>query len=135
MPQTKAVLQLQLVSYVRGIELMSDYEFKTNKPHLRLLQEHIHRHAKKSGFWECNSGHRMPCQDPICRHINIPEKIALMHSELSEALEEYRKPGIRTNEIYHVMEGKPIRYDSLDNTVPNKPEGLPIELADCVIRI
>jgi NTP pyrophosphatase (non-canonical NTP hydrolase) len=41
-----------------------------------------------------------------------------MHSELSEALEEYRNNP--DNEIY---------------TVNGKPEGIGIELADCVIRI
>lgn len=46
--------------------------------------------------------------------------ISLMHSELSEALEEFRN-GHSYNEIY---------YNGTD-----KPEGIPIELADCIIRI
>lgn len=47
------------------------------------------------------------------------EIIALMHSELSEALEDHRN-GREINEIYY--EG-------------DKPCGIPIELADVVIRI
>ena len=48
----------------------------------------------------------------------IPELIALIHSELSEALEEYR-----------VSENLDIRYEK------NKPEGFVVELADVLIRI
>ena len=45
-----------------------------------------------------------------------------MHSELSEALEEHRN-GRAPQEIYYNPEK------------PDKPEGIPIELADCVVRI
>ena len=50
---------------------------------------------------------------------NVGEALALIHSEISEALEEARK-GKNVTEI---------RYED------NKPEGFGVELADAVIRI
>jgi NTP pyrophosphatase (non-canonical NTP hydrolase) len=67
------------------------------------IAEAIHRCALQKGWWE--------------RDRNFAELVALMHSELSEALEEWR-------------EDKPPLYFSHD-----KPEGWATELMDCVIRI
>lgn len=50
------------------------------------------------------------------------ERIALIHSELSEALEELRA-GQPVNHTYY-------KYDK-----PTKPEGVPSEMADVVIRV
>lgn len=49
---------------------------------------------------------------------SIAEVIALCHSELSEALEEARR-------------GKEMVYHGIDG----KPEGIAVEMADCIIRI
>ncbi|MBM08059.1 MAG: hypothetical protein CMF69_00545 [Magnetovibrio sp.] len=53
---------------------------------------------------------------------SVPELLCLMHSEISEALEEHRN-GRQPTDIYY------------NDSKPTKPEGIPIELADIVIRI
>jgi len=74
---------------------------------LKELQEMIHHNAKEHGWWD--------------KRRELPELIALVHSELSEALEEYRK-GKTMTETYFSEDGK-------------KPEGIPAELADVIIRV
>lgn len=65
--------------------------------------------------------------------VNIPEKLALMHEEISEALGEYRagkKLAMYCPECDNFTPG----YTE-GNHALHKPEGLVVELADCVIRI
>ena len=50
----------------------------------------------------------------------VGDDFALMHAEISEALEEHRD-GRMPDEVYLSLDGK--------------PEGIPIELADVIIRI
>jgi NTP pyrophosphatase (non-canonical NTP hydrolase) len=69
------------------------------------LRDEIHEIAIQHGWWD--------------KKRSFGDVVALCHSELSEALEEHQKHK-ESNEIYFVGE---------------KPEGIPIELADCIIRI
>jgi NTP pyrophosphatase (non-canonical NTP hydrolase) len=75
------------------------------KPEINSLSKAIGDWRQKKGF--------------ISDKTNVPEKIALIHSELSEALEEWRETG--EDKLYICPDGK--------------PEGFSIELADTVIRI
>lgn len=73
---------------------------------LNTLAKQCHDTATRKGWWD---GGR-----------NFGEMIALMHSELSECLEEWRS-GHDLPLIYYGADGK--------------PEGIPIEFADTIIRI
>jgi NTP pyrophosphatase (non-canonical NTP hydrolase) len=73
------------------------------------LVKESHSTAKEKGWWD-GDGER-----------NVGELLALIHSEVSEALEEYRDGRGITEVYYRESDGK--------------PEGFPVELADVLIRI
>lgn len=80
----------------------------SNTTYFRDLAEEIHATAEAHGWWD-----GIDIDDPEV----FAAKIALMHSELSEALEERRDGNLKL----YFKEAK--------------PEGVAVELADCIIRI
>jgi len=71
---------------------------------IQQLQQRIHKNAVEHGWYDSD--------------VNIPEKLCLIHSEVSEALEDYRKDNMG---ISYEENGKPVGFDT--------------ELADIVIRV
>ena len=81
---------------------------------IRVWSNEVHRLAVQKGWWDqAESGDGM-----LPSERNVPELLCLIHSEVSEALECYRKGEM----MFTVAEN-------------GKPEGFWVEIADVVIRI
>lgn len=88
-------------------QMLSDGQFERERT-VRALQRDAFNNSSDHGFW-----------DGLAATEAIPEKLCLIHSEISEALEEYRLGTIEDRTGYP----------------DGKPEGFASELADAVIRI
>lgn len=85
------------------------------------LQRLAYENSSEKGFWkehEVDPSITDPLYKPIYSQKCIPEKIALIHQEASEALDHYRSGNIGFFE-----------------SDKGKPDGFGVELADIVIRV
>jgi NTP pyrophosphatase (non-canonical NTP hydrolase) len=92
--------------------LKSDFSKRTIEL-LEQLANEIHRTAVEKGWWEKEAVGGV-------QERSIGDQFANFHAEISEAWEDYRN-GLRLEEIHFSETGK--------------PEGIPVELADTIIRI
>ena len=91
------------------LDCIRKFLLNTSELTIKELMEQSWAHAESKGFHQ--------------KEKTFAEDCALFHAEISKALEEYRQ-GIPLTSVYYGHE------------LPSKkPEGVPIELADVIIRI
>lgn len=135
--QSAGIPACRFFGYGEGCLLESE-EYKTTPSGLNQLAAAVHENAVAHGWWEEERG--------------LPEILMLCVSELAEALEEHRngRPliyypcnagGVCVDERHIsglTCGSRPYDPDAPDapcSAQSKKPEGVAVELADCVIRI
>jgi len=92
-------------------------------------QKAVHLTAQQHGWWD------------TADDCNVPTKLALIHSEVSEALEDFRSGKLGLVFLYRdPADGKlkrltPAEAVEAETEESKKPVGFGIELADAMIRI
>jgi len=102
----EAIKEIEIIETAIAV-LKKQITAPTDDNGINALVKAVGQNARDHGWWEGEER-------------TFGELIALCHSELSEALQEYRD-GRKPTDTYYLSEGK--------------PEGIPSELADAVIRI
>lgn len=101
---------------------------------IKLMQDEVKACNQKNGWYDAER--------------SFGDEIALLHSEVSEALEEYRRHGTQRYVVHGMPYGE-VAYLKPDDDYPfmttheygdqrlrlMKPEGVPSELADVLIRL
>lgn len=83
---------------------------------ISFLAKEIHENNVKSGWWtDLKTGNSLCSKQGEEPKRNVPEMLCLIHSEISEAMEGFRK-------------------NLMDDKLPHRPM-LEVELADAIIRI
>lgn len=122
-PEPEPEVQGELMSVEEAFALPPPEDSPLNS-----LAQHVHEIAAIHGFWKVGG-------------YNYGEKIALIHSELSESLEEDRKD---TPNVYFLHDTSCPIYGAYRATFDQhsegctciaKPEGRAVELGDALIRV
>lgn len=105
-------------------------EQEMNQMNLRDWTTTVHEVAKLKGWWQGFSPERLK--------EFLPEKLCLIHSEVSEALELYREGLVEEGPMY-AANGLVSKFQYAEEDTkrekPWKPVGFDSELADIIIRV
>lgn len=141
--------------YPDGLYGLAPIEDDKHYKSLGTIMEECHASSRSKGWWDdckfLNPKADSTSGNGLDQHLvkkTIPEKLALIHSEVSEALEDYRVKAMpelpdRIDDFggIHCPKCKCVYgFDNKDWNCPEcgqmaKPTGFPTELADIVIRV